>query len=101
MNSFSKAVFLGLAVGLLQPAIADDTLQGGGYKNSSSDFPRHVVGSANPRLPVAAESGHHNDGSQDRSGRDWTKEVIPYDRENPANASSSYPSLRERGWNSK
>lgn len=101
MNTFSKAVFLGLAVSLLQPAIANDTLQVGGYQNSSSDFPRHVVGSTNPRLPVAVESSHHNDGGQDRSGRDWTKDVIPDSRENPANASSSYPTLQERGWNSK
>lgn len=100
MNSFSKAVFLGLAVGLLQPAIADDTLKGGGYKNSSSDFPRHIVGSANPRLPVAVESSHHNDGGLDRSGRDWSKNVIPHDHQHPINT-SSYPTLQERGWNSK
>jgi hypothetical protein len=32
MNNFSKVIFLGLAVGLFNPAVADDTLQGGDDK---------------------------------------------------------------------
>jgi len=100
MKSFSKAVFLGLTIGLLSPAVADDLLQGGRYKDKSTDFPRHVTASENPRAPVAAEDGHHADGGQDRSGRDWSKDVIPHDYEHPADASSS-PSPREWGWNSK
>ncbi|HHW78698.1 MAG: hypothetical protein IPK64_21535 [bacterium] len=100
MKSFSKAVFLGLTIGLLSPAVADDLLQGGRYKEKSTDFPRHVTASENPRAPVAAEAGHHADGGQDRSGRDWSKDVIPHDHEHPVDASSS-PSPREWGWNSK
>ncbi|CDH47821.1 exported hypothetical protein [Candidatus Contendobacter odensis Run_B_J11] len=44
-------IFLGLAIGLLNPAIADDTLKGGSYKNSGSDFPRHVTASESSRPP--------------------------------------------------
>lgn len=100
MKSFSKVIFLGLAIGLLNPAMADDTLKGGGYNNLSNDFPRHVTASESPRVPAAAEAGHHADGGQDRSGQDWTKDVIPHDYQHSADT-PSYPSLRERGWNSK
>lgn len=100
MRSFSKVVFLGLTIGLLNPAMADDTFKGGGYKDRSSDFPRHVTASERPRAPVAAETGHHTDGGQDRSGRDWTKDVVPHDYQHPADT-SSYSSLQEWGWNSK
>lgn len=100
MNNFSKVIFLGLAVGLLNPAMADDSLKGGGYKNSSSDFPQHVTASESSRAPVAAETGHHSEGGQDRSGRDWVGDVSPHGHEHPANAPSS-PSLRQWGWNSK
>ncbi|MDG4554821.1 MAG: hypothetical protein P9E24_11340 [Candidatus Competibacter sp.] len=97
MNSFSKAVFLGLAVGLLQPAIADDTLKGG-YKNSSSDFPRHVVSSASSPPLAGVENSHHNDGDQDRSGRDWTAKITPHGDEH---SFSAIQSNRWGGWNSK
>ena len=97
MKSFGKVVFLGLSISLLGPAIADDLLQGGRYNNRSSDFPRHAVASQNPRAAGVAEDAHHNDGGQDRSGRDWTKDVIS---KRPADA-SSYSSLQEWGWNSK
>lgn len=100
MKSFGKVVFLGLAIGLLNPALADDLLRGGRYNNASSDFPRHVTASENPRAPVAAVDNHHNDGGQDRSGRDWTKDVISHNQAHPTDA-SSYPSLWEQGWNSK
>lgn len=100
MNNFSKVIFLGLAVGLFNPAIADDALKGGGYNKSSSDFPRHVTASESPRAPVAADTGHHNDGGQDQSGRDWVGDVSPHGHEHPADAPSS-SSLRQRGWNSK
>lgn len=100
VKNFSKIIFLGLAASLFNPAIADDALKGGGYKNSGSDFPRHVTSSPSPRAPVTAQDNHHNDGGQDRSGRDWTKDVIAHDRQHPADASSSR-SLQEWGWNSK
>ncbi len=100
MNTFSKAVFLGLTIGLLNPALADDQSQTGGYKNSSGDFPRHVTATKNPRPPVVAEDTHHNDGGQDRSGQNWSKAVISADQPPPVEASSNR-SLREWGWNSK
>lgn len=100
VKNFSRVIFLGLAVGLLNPAIADDLLQGGRYNKSSSDFPRHVTASESPRAPVAADTGHHNDGGQDRSGQDWTKDVVSHTRDHEADAPAS-PSLREWGWNSK
>ena len=53
-----------------------------------------------PRAPVVADTGHHNDGGQDQSGRDWVGDVSPHGHEHPADAPSSL-SLRQRGWNSK
>lgn len=100
MNNFGKVIFLGLSFGLLGPATADDLLQGGRYSNRSSDFPRHVTASQGPHALVIAEDTHHNDGGQDRSGRNWTKDVISHSRERPAGA-SAYPSSQQWGWNSK
>jgi len=100
VKNFSRVIFLGLAVGLLNPAVANDLLQGGRYTDRSSDFPRHVTASESSRAPVAADTDHHNDGGQDRSGRDWVGDVTPHGHEHPADASSS-PSLQEGGWNSK
>jgi len=77
-----------LAIGLFQPAIADDTLKGGykvaenshhnegGQDQSGRDWTKDVVGSASPRSPAAAENSHHNNSGQDQSGRDWTKDVV-------------------------
>lgn len=100
MKNFSRVIFLGLAVGLLNPAVADDTLNRGGYKNKSSDFPQHITARQSPRALVSAEDNHHNDGGQDRSGRNWSKDVIAHDYEHPSDAPSSGP-LQKRGWNSK
>jgi len=100
MRSFGKVVFLGLSIGLLNPATADDLLRGGRYNDSSSDFPRHITASQNPRARAVAEDGHHSDGGQDRSGRDWTRDVVPSDRERSAAASRS-PSPQQWGWNAK
>lgn len=100
MKSFGKGIFLGLSIGLLDPATANDLLRGGRYNDSSSDFPRHVTPDQNPRPPMVAEDGHHNDGGQDRSGGDWARDVISRGREHPA-AASSYPSPQQWGWNDK
>ena len=111
MKSFGKVIFLGLSLGLLGPAMADDLSSQspraagvaetshhneGGQDRSGRDWTAYVAASQGPRAAGVAETAHHNDGGQDRSGRDWTKEVIP---ERPANASSYSSPLR--GWNAK
>ena len=88
-----------IAGAMLSFATAGAAYADGGGHNPAQVFPNPP--SDSPRVTVTAQdNNHHNDGGQDRSGRDWTKDVTPHDHAHPTDA-SSYPSLWEQGWNSK
>ena len=88
-----------IAGAMLSFAMAGAAYADGGSHNPAQVFPNPP--SDSPRVTVTAQdNNHHNDGGQDRSGRDWTKDVTPHDHAHPTDA-SSYPSLWEQGWNSK
>lgn len=92
-NTYSMIAGVMLTFATVGAAYAD----GGGH-NPAQVFPNPPTQS--PRAPSTTADAHHNDGGQDRSGRDWTKDVTPHTHEHPANA-PSYPSLQEWGWKSK
>ncbi|MDS4030687.1 MAG: hypothetical protein RKO66_11515 [Candidatus Contendobacter sp.] len=70
----------------------------GGGHNPAQVFPNPP--SDSPRVTMPAQDNHHNDGGQNRDGRDWSKNVIPDSHQHPADTPSS-PSFQKRGWNSK
>ncbi len=83
---------------LLSFATAGAAYADGGGHNPAQAFPN--LPSNSPRVTVTDQDNHHDDGGQDRSGRDWSKNIIPHDHQHPTDV-SSYPTLQERGWNSK
>ena len=89
---------------MIAGALLSFAMAGAAYADSGSHNPAQVFPnppSDSPRVTVTAQdNNHHNDGGQDRSGRDWTKDVISHNQAHPTDA-SSYPSLWEQGWNSK
>ena len=87
-----------IAGAMLSFAMAGAAYADGGGHNPAQVFPNPP--SDSPRVTGTAQDSHHNDGGQDRDGRDWSKNVIPHYHQHPTDTSSS-PSLRERGWNSK
>ncbi|CDH44681.1 hypothetical protein [Candidatus Contendibacter odensensis] len=59
---------------------------GAAYADSGSHTPAQVFPnppSQSPRTPVAAEAGHHSEGGQDRSGKNWVKDVNPNEGSRP------------------
>ncbi len=92
-NTYSMIAGVMLTFATVGAAYAD----GGGH-NPALVFPNSPSNS--PRITVTAQDNHHNDGGQDRSGRDWTKDVVPHDHQHPANT-LSYRSLQESGWNDR